>query len=1266
MDDMYQFSSEIKKSDCEEVYLILHLIFSGGLGCWDNVNHIEVFKHLFGSSWNSLKYYVDDLASYLVSCIATYRKSCSAKHDHQTSASISDEHLLEFMNSFPNSLNDLVGYNLRTSRTRKATFQILRDFHSFTAKIHVKNKESECLMTGIQSVANIVTDLFYVFGVKAEGWSTVADNISYLDIRTKLLNLESKAPKPMKLSQDSEASMKRHIHGKPPRPPTSNKLLDSNYSQGSPMDEVKHDVASQLVQVNAQILSIEKELEFLKAFLFNLPRHYAEFANFKNLFSFTGALAFKARFFIHNSDLVLKNEQVVLDVDITLSYLLHHTKIIRASIQEIYAHVRKSSRSHFPMTGGLSILDSLLDNLNELLKSKDGSILLLLREIEEAKFSLTFVRSFFIDASKEYKECRFHEEIKMRVIQVAYEVDYAIDSILLKKGKPTSHLLLYLSDVVEEINHIKLEVREIIEQMPASSFLQFGKSFPPVVAQAVPHIDDNVVVGFEEKAEKIIDQLIGGQEELDIISVVGMPGLGKTTFAEKIFNHKIIVDRFQARAWCCISQHYNVEDLLLKIYCQVVGRKGKISEDDVADKLRKILMGKRYFIVLDDMWETAAWDELSRSFPDCENRSRIMLTTRLEEVARHVQFYSDPYYLPFLRKEECWKLLCKMIFHGKSCPLELAKVGNKIAESCKGLPLVVVLVAGFLAKVEKKVSSWLQIADSLNLYMVQDVKKSMDVIELSYKNLQDHLKPCLLYFGAFPEDQEIPVSKLTQLWMAEGFVRKTLGKNLETVAEDQLKDLIASSLVIVAKRRANGTVKSCRVHDLIHDFCLRKGNGENFLQLMRECDFYCLRHTEPHRLSMLLSSHSDDDLGFQIPRGLRGRTLICSSRMENYDWTDVFQQNPEFSWIPDRFKFLRVLDLEMVMVEGDSFFSKIGLLVHLRYLAAKLGGGSYSSTSFENLHNLETLKLKSKHSLYLPHLLQKLSRLRNLHMDKCHLYDSSSGELAFCEGSTGFRHLVTFSAPVADNRLLEDTIRHFPRKDNFFPRCSSEPTEFEASIKLENLQTFSSPLLVCNRVEESIMRGFSGLRMLSCEVLEGGYRYPRLDFLSQLESLRVSCSFTSREAPVNCEFNFPSCLKELTLCGFKLPWSEISRVARLPNLEVFKLLDVAFEGENWDVEHDNFPKLKFLKLCDVSIVNWTVSADSFPILEQLVLKDCELLRDVPSSFADICTLKAVKVDHCNLHVVSSVMKLKDDLLDLGYDGLDITILNSNFKPSSSM
>ncbi|MCE5167211.1 hypothetical protein HAX54_042573, partial [Datura stramonium] len=189
------------------------------------------------------------------------------------------------------------------------------------------------------------------------------------------------------------------------------------------------------------------------------------------------------------------------------------TKIIRASIQEIYAHVRKSCRSHFPMTGGLSILDSLLDNLNELLKSKDGSILLLLSEIEEAKFSLTFV---------------------------AYEVDYAINSILLKKGKPTSHLLLYLSDVVEEIKHIKLEVREIIEQMPASSFLQMGKSSPPVVAQAVPHIDDNVV----------------------------------------------------AQAWCCISQHYNVEDLLLKIYCQVVGRKGKIIEDDVADKLPKILMGK--------------------------------------------------------------------------------------------------------------------------------------------------------------------------------------------------------------------------------------------------------------------------------------------------------------------------------------------------------------------------------------------------------------------------------------------------------------------------------------------------------------------------------------------------------------------------------------------------------------------------------------------------------------------------------------------------
>ncbi|KAF3673479.1 hypothetical protein FXO37_06974 [Capsicum annuum] len=85
----------------------------------------------------------------------------------------------------------------------------------------------------------------------------------------------------------------------------------------------------------------------------------------------------------------------------------------------------------------------------------------------------------------------------------------------------------------------------------------------------------------------------------------------------------------------------------------------------VADELKKSLMGKRYLIVLDDMWDGKAWDDLRFSFPDVGNRSRIVITTRLEEVAKQVKHHVDPYSLPFLKPDESEVVAEKGVSTGK-------------------------------------------------------------------------------------------------------------------------------------------------------------------------------------------------------------------------------------------------------------------------------------------------------------------------------------------------------------------------------------------------------------------------------------------------------------------------------------------------------------------------------------------------------------------------------------------------------------------------
>ncbi|KAH0764577.1 hypothetical protein KY285_000448 [Solanum tuberosum] len=220
-------------------------------------------------------------------------------------------------------------------------------------------------------------------------------------------------------------------------------------------------------------------------------------------------------------------------------------------------------------------------------------------------------------------------------------------------------------------------------------------------------------------------------------------------------------------------------------------------------------MGKRYLIVLDDLWDGMAWDELSRCFPDVGNRSRIVVTTRLEKVGEHVKCYTDLYFLPFLKPDESLKLLQKKVFEQESCAPALQAPSQAVAERCKRLPLVVVLVAGIIKRNKTEASWW---------------------DELSYDNLPDYLKPCLLYMGMFPEDARIPVSKLISLWIAEDFLENIeSGRLMEEAAEGYLIELIRSNVVMVSKREYNGKVKYCPVHDVVLHFCLEKSREEKFM-----------------------------------------------------------------------------------------------------------------------------------------------------------------------------------------------------------------------------------------------------------------------------------------------------------------------------------------------------------------------------------------------------------------------------------------------------
>ncbi|KAK4380859.1 putative disease resistance RPP13-like protein 3 [Sesamum angolense] len=250
----------------------------------------------------------------------------------------------------------------------------------------------------------------------------------------------------------------------------------------------------------------------------------------------------------------------------------------------------------------------------------------------------------------------------------------------------------------------------------------------------------------------------------------------------------------------------------------------------------------KVFSIIDDMWDTEAWEDLKRTFPDDKNGSRVTLTSRLRDVAVHACQDTSPHSMRCLSIHESWELLSSKIFVDEPCPMELLTIGKQIACKCQGLPLAIVVVGGLLSKMDKKLDVWDNVAQSVGSLVLGEADHCQNILALSYNHLPDHLKACFLYMGIFPEDYEISVKKLVWLWVAEGFIRPSMLKSLEEVAEDYLEDLITRSLIMVKRRSSSGRIKTCYIHDLMRELCVRESQKEGFFRVIKSGEQLILKN----------------------------------------------------------------------------------------------------------------------------------------------------------------------------------------------------------------------------------------------------------------------------------------------------------------------------------------------------------------------------------------------------------------------------------------
>ncbi|KAM3236319.1 putative late blight resistance protein R1A-3 isoform X2 [Capsicum annuum] len=869
--------------------------------------------------------------------------------------------------------------------------------------------------------------------------------------------------------------------------------------------------------------SIHVMIEFLLLFLTDMPQDFIHYEKLFVLLARVGVLIREVSILIRNLEENSTDEENMNKISCASRDLLENIELLKEDLKNVFLKVpADSSQLCFPMSDGPLFMTLLLRNLNDLLNSNAYSVALIKDEIGWVKEDLEHIRLFFGNVEQE-----LHRDLWTSILDVAYKAEHAINSIL-ARDHGLLQLIFLLPDAIEKIKLVKKEVQEKISKNTSIIFVDSPNK--PVINKS--SIAGKIIVGFEEETEWIIRKLTTGPAEVDVISIVGMPGLGKTTLAYKVYNEKSVVGHFDILAWCTVDQERNEKKLLQKIFNQVMGLKERFNEDDiddVADKLRKELFGKRYLVVLDDMWDTATWDELTRPF--------------------------DPLDLRLLRPEESWALLEKRVFGEESCPDELRDVGEKISQKCDGLPLVLDLISGVMSRKEKKEVLWLEILNNLSSFIFKDEEEVMKVTQLSYDHLSDHLKPCFLYLASYPKDEDIEISQLKDLWSREGLVEQTDLKSVEEVTEVFVDELIASSLVIVRGRRK----QRCQIHDLVHDFCSIKARTEKLFDLTS---------------SIVLSSSSSSDLRQS------SRTLIIDEDPHSNDeylhsgyTSSLFnpeKRNPyvkhllslqlECTYLPPicHLRHLRLLKrLELLgMILRDTFLNEIGMLVHLRCLRILIQAEALPP-SFSNLCNLETLVVVNFGTdLVLSPTIWSLAKLRHVEINStCSVFNSYIDKPTELENLTILERLKL--------SCLVDSENIFKR----FPNLRTLGFQLHCSVAD---QIYFPRLDVLNKLE-MVCASFECCR--DTHVHQFDFHFP-----SSLKEVEMDGFNLTSDALSGIGRSLPN-LQKLELVGTSIQGGKEWNMEQVTfhNLKSLKLFNVSFS--EWQVTADeSFPVLEELEI----------------------------------------------------------------------------------------